>query len=423
MDGGKYAYLVCVDGEINHNKFYEMKQVDRDTFIAAYGREGKTRKEHTYRMWDWDDVYRKKTRKSGSKKSYTDVTHLRGVQVVEDGVDDVGMSGIADASIRGLMMTLQQFASGSVAVNYKVSSSEVTPQMIEEANDLLAQISGLIYTPDIQGVTNRDINDLLEQLYMAVPRAMHKVQEHMLPFTRQLDVELAKQLFNEEQSNIDVMESQVHVVQSTQDTTDEVEQTQSVLDSMGITIRVASADEARLAKRIGDSSLMGRVYVVENKTTQVGYDQRMAIQAQRGHPHDQVALYWHGSRNENWLSILRKGLLIRPPRATSTGDMFGIGIYFADLFKKAYGYTSHRGSYWADGRADTGFMALYNVNIGKQYSVKQWERSHYELCLEGLERKGGYDSTWGRSGPSLINNEYIIYRPDQCTVAYLVQIK
>ena len=47
-------------------------------------------------------------------------------------------------------------------------------------------------------------------------------------------------------------------------------------------------------------------------------------------------LYFHGSRNENFISILKTGLLIRPSGAIHTGSMFGDGIYFAPKARKSF---------------------------------------------------------------------------------------
>lgn len=53
-------------------------------------------------------------------------------------------------------------------------------------------------------------------------------------------------------------------------------------------------------------------------------------------------LLFHGSAMTNMLGILSQGLKIAPPEAPTTGQMFGKGIYFADLFKKSANY-SHSG--------------------------------------------------------------------------------
>ena len=48
-----------------------------------------------------------------------------------------------------------------------------------------------------------------------------------------------------------------------------------------------------------------------------------------------VRQLWHGSRNENWLSIAKNGLLLNP-NAVITGKMFGNGIYFATSSMKSW---------------------------------------------------------------------------------------
>ena len=49
-------------------------------------------------------------------------------------------------------------------------------------------------------------------------------------------------------------------------------------------------------------------------------------------------LLWHGSRLTNYVGILSHGLKIAPPEAPHRGDMFGKGIYFADMVTKSANY-------------------------------------------------------------------------------------
>jgi hypothetical protein len=46
-------------------------------------------------------------------------------------------------------------------------------------------------------------------------------------------------------------------------------------------------------------------------------------------------MLWHGTKNENLMSILLKGLKIKPPNAHETGSLFGKAIYFSDKFSKS----------------------------------------------------------------------------------------
>jgi poly [ADP-ribose] polymerase len=132
-------------------------------------------------------------------------------------------------------------------------------------------------------------------------------------------------------------------------------------------------------------------------------------------------LYWHGSRNENWFNLLQTGLMIRPAGAVHTGSMFGDGIYFADKAQKALGYSSLKGSYWARGSANKGFLALFDVNIGRQKEITNHTSSCYSLCEKGLQ-KDNYDSVFAKGGYDLRNNEYVIYNKQQCTISHLMEL-
>jgi len=50
-------------------------------------------------------------------------------------------------------------------------------------------------------------------------------------------------------------------------------------------------------------------------------------------------LLYHGSQMFNFLGILKQGLKIAPPEAPIAGDLFGKGVYFADMFDKAKVYS------------------------------------------------------------------------------------
>ena len=49
-------------------------------------------------------------------------------------------------------------------------------------------------------------------------------------------------------------------------------------------------------------------------------------------------LLFHGTKAENVLGILSKGLIIAPIEAESSGNRYGSGIYLSDQFNKALDY-------------------------------------------------------------------------------------
>jgi poly [ADP-ribose] polymerase len=130
---------------------------------------------------------------------------------------------------------------------------------------------------------------------------------------------------------------------------------------------------------------------------------------------------WHGTRNANMTGILSRGLLIRPAGAVHAGSMFGDGIYFAHQSTKAINYTSARGSYWANGGDDVGYVFLADVAFGAMHVAKQ---SHF---YHGPP--AGCHSVYGKQGATsgLVNDEMIVYRPtgpgQQHALRYVVEIE
>lgn len=135
----------------------------------------------------------------------------------------------------------------------------------------------------------------------------------------------------------------------------------------------------------------------------------------------ETKLLWHGSRNENFLSILQNGLLLNP-NAVLTGKMFGYGIYFAPSFQKSLGYTSLEGSYWARGSRDFGFIALFEVATGKSYDV--YNHFGYLSSFREKDIKAKHcDSLFAHKGAMLRNDEIVVYNESACTIRYLIQVE
>ena len=134
-------------------------------------------------------------------------------------------------------------------------------------------------------------------------------------------------------------------------------------------------------------------------------------------------LLWHGSRNENWWSIIQNGLMLNPSSAIRTGAMFGCGIYFADKAQKSIGYSSLSGSYWTKGKDKTGFLSLFDVNVGKQMILQKSEHWHSRITEKSIKERG-YDSVFAKSNDGFLrNNEFIVYNESQCTTHYIIELK
>jgi poly [ADP-ribose] polymerase len=251
---------------------------------------------------------------------------------------------------------------------------------------------------------------------------MKQVKDHLVK--ADLDLEEQKnKIITTEQDTLDVMAGQVILnTNIAGDGEDEEEQEELETDI----IKTSSLD----LKEVTDSVIISKIkvlmadnshkfkqaYEVVNNTTQLKYDVNF-----KKAKNNKEELFWHGSRNENWWSILTTGLLIRPSNAVHSGSMFGDGIYFADKFQKSFGYTSGRGSYFANGSSNECILALYSVHVGEQKHIKRHDSSCYKLSNSILS-KDGFDSVFAEGGIDLRNNEYIVYKSEQSTVKYLVVV-
>jgi predicted DNA-binding WGR domain protein len=129
---------------------------------------------------------------------------------------------------------------------------------------------------------------------------------------------------------------------------------------------------------------------------------------------------WHGTRNANMVGIVTRGLLIRPAGAVHAGSMFGDGLYWAHQSTKSLNYSSVKGSYWASGKDESGFLFVADAAFGNMHVAKS---SHF---YKGPPK--GFHSVYGKSGSTsgLMNDEMITYYPtgpkQQHALRYIIEI-
>lgn len=398
------ARLIMVSAH-NNNKFYEMQEQSDGTFLATYGRVGAAGTTVSYTMRLWDQKIREKL-----KKGYVDQTYLFAEEVSQTGLEAIEHPGVQE-----LIGYLMNAARQSIRHNYQVSAEQVTQMQVDQAQLVLDQLVDLSARTKVPG----ELNDLLLELYRIIPRRMRRVQDHLVDaLNDQKDRKELEKLLANEQATLDVMRGQVKMNAQRQD---QAAAPTDLLRSMGISVEPVTEDEhlQHIQKMMGkDGRKFHRAYAVINHQTQSAFDQHISRAENR-----ETRLFWHGSRNENWLSILGSGLVLRPANAVITGKMFGYGLYFADKCRKSLNYSSLRGSYWAGGTKNRAYLALYDVHVGRQLKIKKHKNWCYSLNVEELQKRGAYDSLFAQGGADLINNEYIVYNEAQCTVRYLIELR
>lgn len=409
----EFKYLVMVNANANNNKFYRMIP-EGNSFRVEYGRVGNTSfQKRTYPSHSFHDKYNEKLR-----KGYTDQTHLYvdciSTATVSDTKDgETTYKEISDVSVRKLVNQLMNFANAHIRNNYTISSMDVTENMVDEAQKLINLL------PYISSVG--DFNNRLIEIFTVIPRKMRKVEEHLA-----VTVSDFPEIIEKEQDLLDIMKTQVVTAQKEkkEDQKSEKKSEKTILDAMGISIKPVTAKEDAYIRKYLGRTLQGnyvQAFRVENKKTRKKFrDYHKEIGKEK-----EIKQLWHGSRNENWWNIFNTGLVLRP-NAAITGKMFGYGIYFANRAAKSAGYISTYGSRWAGGNSRTGYLAIFDVLYGDPYIFdKNWRSEFSSLNYEKLQSlKKGADSfhAIGGKGTSLQNDEIIVYKEEQVTIKYIVEI-
>ena len=390
---GKVVNLAMVTDYANNNKYYRMTELGEGTWRAEYGRIGVSPQTRIYPMSQWDSKYREKIR-----KGYTDRTDLCVTSVASR---DNSYKDIEVPSIQKLVDNLMNCASTAVKKNYTVAAEQVTQQMVTEAQ---GYINTLFKTTDINL-----FNRTLLNLYTALPRRMYNVRETLASSSSDIP-----QILKREQDLLDIMKGQVIQHITTTQVTDKKDIT--ILEALGLKIReVSPREQSIILKQLGRlSNRYVQAWRVTNKATQQRYNTYLK---QSGITN--TKLLWHGSRTENWWSILQTGLVLNPSAAI-TGKMFGYGIYYAPSAQKSLGYTSLSGAYWTGGKSTTGYMALMDVAYGRPMDVYSFEPQYSNLTANRL---GNYDCLHAHKDRGMLrNDEIVIYREEQSTIKFLVEL-
>lgn len=396
-------HLVMVTAGANNNKYYDMKP-QGDMWVATYGRIGSGSQTRTYSKREWDKKYNEKIR-----KGYIDQTDLIQDLISTEKPTQSEYKEIDNAKIEAIVERLQAMAKKAISENYTVSSNKVTQAMIDEAQNI---ITGLLNITDV-----KIFNDELLKLFATIPRKMSSVSSYIARDNGEFN-----KIISREQDLLDIMKGQVvqkQVVEETKETKPINDST--ILEYLGLEFEECSKEDiATIKVALGScSDKFHKAWKVKNLRTQKRFDDFV----KKNNIKD-VRLLFHGSRNENWWSIINSGLRLRPTNAVITGKMFGYGIYYAPKARKSLGYTSLSGSYWARGSSSYGFMALMDVAYGKPYDVYSFDSKYYNFNYEALQKNcPGANCLHAHEGNMLRNDEIIVYKEEQCTIKYLVELK
>ena len=398
------TYLIMVT-TANNNKYYNLFP-EGDMFRVEYGRVDATKTTRTYPMSKWNAQISSKL-----KKGYQDVTDLKKdlVQEISASNPESPYKEIENAAVRAIVEKLQAMARETIQKNYTVKASAVTQDMVDAAQKVIDDLAN-------NSATIEEFNANLLKLFTVIPRKMGNVRDYLANKSEDF-----AQIISKEQDLLDVMRGQIYVKQDDESTETTEKKQQTILEELGLVMEETTADDVAMIKTLMNESAdkFRKAWRVTNLKTQDRFDKFVADNNIKD-----TRLLFHGSRSENFWSIIKTGLVLRPTNAVITGKMFGYGCYYAPKCAKSIGYTSLSGSYWARGGNNTAYMALFDVAYGTPYDVYNFDSKYYNLDYNRLQQfKPGANCLHAHADRGMLrNDEIVVYKEEQMTIKYLIEI-
>lgn len=391
----KFAYLVKISPNANNNRYYRMIG-NGDVFVIEMGRVGATPVTSRRPISLWNTTLQRKL-----AEGYQDRSDLCRIATEKK----PKYQKIKDKKVRRLIETLQKYADVVLDETYNISYEDVTPAMIDEAQELIHNIS--VHQDDLE-----ECLEMFNKLFVVIPRKMKNVQDMLPDGVSDIPDALVR-----EQDFLDVMSAKVS--QSKTESRRSTANQETILDALGLDVRLCSEQENRqIRKHLSKESAhhFKRAFRVINQKTEKRF---WSYMEQRELTDENIHYLYHGSKNANYYGLMSEGPKLNP-KAPVTGKMFGYGIYFATRAKKSINYTDLRGSYWNHGNSRQAFLAVYKVAYGNQKDVDAWTRE-----MSNYTKKSIYphDAVFAHKGISLLNDEIIIYDESQMTIQYLIELE
>lgn len=362
------------------NKIFRMLSTE-NRIDVEFGHIGNKLYKKSYPLSVWDEIYQEKI-----KCGYVDQTGLLNNNNV------VTLKLSQTESINEVLENLRAISRQMISDNYRGNMVNVSEEAINKSKELLKKLE---ITENVY-----DFNSILFELFSMIPRKMNNVIQNTA---------------KDQDDFYKIIERENDLLRNLQ-----VLKTDSVSPDIPIICRECTSDEITKIRSMLDTSSLRkfkRAWSVNNPEI----DQKFSSYMKKNNIKKTRELF-HGSRSENWWSILTTKLLLQPSNVVKSGAMFGRGIYFADKADKSMGYTSIRDSRHAAGKSDKGYLAIYEVATGHEYDVKIWKSSMTDLNESSfISEHKDCNSLHAHAGVNLINDEYIVYNENACRIKYFLE--
>ncbi len=406
----KVCFLTCIDIEKNQYKYYKMElDSNKNLVTCSYGRMANARSYNCFfgertSEYPASQFYVKYNEKIN--KGYVDRTDI----YLSEKITDVETNGPDnDALNEGELFFKSLLTLARKTLKQANVTIPVTLRIIEEAEKLIGQ---LLQTSNYKEFVSIQL-ELMS--IMQRPIDIYNGVKSLIISEERFNNGEQSYIIKREEDILDSLKTIYAYNKRLKTTENETNVNVSYVPD-GITISVTDENERNdVISRLGDNlrSKVTKVYRMVCETQEKRFNEYL-----RNEGITNVKMFWHGSRNENWASIITNSLKLKP-NAVITGKMFGNGIYFAPSAAKSFGYTSYNGTYWANGRDDVAYMGLYATAYGEPYYVGDHEFGSYEQNV----KKNNKNCLHAKQGTRLKNDEVVFYSEDALLLKYIVEFQ
>lgn len=415
-------HLIKTDIDNNNNKFWIGKLYDNGDVSVNYGRVGESGTEKYY-TGRGEKYFKSKLReKLGKRKNYKPAKLAVAGTAKTKTVGGSRLKSIAKKQIKHTNPTtavlidyftdvnrhqIYSASGGKIVVDkddnlIKTPMGVVNQEAISEARLLLGNIGNCTAAKDL---ISKKFKTAVAQYCMLIPQAVGR--------KRGWDQKLFPNLAAVQKQNSLLDSLQVTLTHVLGNPADDSSSDNDEVFHCDLTLSEDGKLMDRIKKLYGSTRQsihacygmkVERVFLVDIKTMSEAYENY-------GAKLSNIWELWHGTQASNVLSILKGGLIIPPPGAGHvTGRAFGDGLYFSDQSTKSLNYAQ---GYWSGTSAKKCYMFLSEVAMGKYHTPK------YSYSFK---RTKGYDSTFAKANVSgVMNNEMIVYHPNQANLKYLCE--
>lgn len=387
-----HVFLTCIHADSNNYKFYEMEDSWRQ-IIAHYGRINEEeaslfgrRTTHFDRSMYWIRYYEKLSKGYVDQSAIYLGTEYQPTEETHSASDDSNRDDSKEAV--ALFDRLYQFAKEHVQKTVS-QIRKSTAQQVKQAGELLTQLS--------QETEVESFNTVLKQLLVLIPRSVCGVRD-LLAY-RESDF---PDIINRERNLYQAMKG-------VSDTTGAGD----TFKNHNILVRKATEKQReKVLSRLEETERrqVKEIYRVIHREQKKRFTRYL-----EEHDISKVKELWHGSTNENWLSIMETSVNLNH----ACNGMFGRGLYFAPSSNKSQGYTSNYGSCWSHGTSSTYFMGLFATAFGKPLLVH-----NYGDFNEEDMKQNHTDCVYAkRENTGLRRDEVVFYNNDAVCLNYIVEFK